>query len=213
MANFGEYRKKRGGGGDKEIVPRESFEISEPRCKACQSPNRREIDRYLVMGMSAAEVARHFSVRDGENYTRKSFSNHKNNHLNLRDAAVRRLVEKRAEESGQDIEETSENLLTERAILEGMVHKGWEKLQDGEMEMGPGDLMAALARLKDAEVEYYRTQLSVVEGEARAEMEAFVNAVKKHVPEQLLGRVVEEFNLSMQKLQGVPQIEESSESG
>lgn len=174
--------------------------IEDPRCLACQSPHRREIDQYLVLGRPAAEVARHFTIIDGREYSRKVMANHKNKHLTLRDAALRRLHEKRAEEHGIDIEETAESLLTERSILEAMIQKGFEQVVNNEVQIAPSDLMNAMAKLKDAEIEFYMSKVKYVEQEAKEEFEAFVSAVKKHVPAALMNNVLSEFHLNMEQI-------------
>lgn len=197
MAKFGS-----GGSEDPPAKPTlRSTQISEPRCKVCQSPNRKHIDKALALGItSAAQVAKHFSIVDGVNYTRQNMSSHKDKHLTLRQDAMVRLIEKRAKEEGRDVDDVAGTLLTERAVLETMIQKGFEQIVDGKVYVTPGDLLAALTKLKNAEIEFYQAKLQHVEQQMTAEMDAFIDAVKKTIPEVLFKRVLENYEIGLDQL-------------
>lgn len=185
------------------------FQVTVPQCKVCQSPNRPYIDRLLTLGIPASQIADQYSAIDGISYSRKSMANHKNKHLTLRDAAIRRIVEKRAEEAGIDVEQTAETLLTSRSILEAMVHRGYESFISGETKVRPEDLMAALKQLQDEESEYYQVQLELLDKRYREELDAFMTAVQMIVPPGMHQDIIMEFKRRVGEIEnrGMIQIE------
>ena len=200
MGKFDKHKKQAAKGKDgASAKPRglTGFQISIPQCKVCQSPSRRHIDRFLVLGVPAAQVADQYSQIDDVTYSRKSMNNHKNKHLSLHDSAVRRLVEKRAEEAGMDVEEATESLLTARSVLETLVHKGHEGVVSGKTTVRPEDMMAALKHLKEADEEYYDVKLQMIKEDFSRELEAFIDAVRKEVPGDMHKQIMTRFKQNM----------------
>lgn len=205
MARFNEKKKPGGASKGKAVERRppvapKGFQISHPQCKVCQSPSRRFIDRLLVLGIPAAQVAAQYSDIDEIEYSRKSMANHKNKHLDLRDAAIRRMVEKRAEEAGIDVEAATESLLTSRSALETLVHKGYESVVTGEVLVRPEDMMSALKHLREEEEEIFQVQLDRMREDLREELNALIRAIQKVVPSGMHNDVMVEFKRGMEEI-------------
>src|SRR5688500_4355474 len=83
--------KGRGGSGGKKVSASTTL-VSEPRCLVCQSPNRKVIDQLLARSTSYRELERVFGI------DRRSISNHDQKHLNIEQAAMRRIVQEEAED-------------------------------------------------------------------------------------------------------------------
>jgi len=198
MARFKDHKKS---AGKSKSPVRSAYQITQPRCKVCQSPSRRQIDQMLTMGMPAAHVAEHFSEIDEQKYTSKSFNNHKNKHLALKDAAIRQIVEKRAKEAGIDIDNAAESLLTSRSVLETMVHKGFESVLNGRTTVRPEDLMAALKQLQEQDEEYHDVQLRMNREEFRKELQVFIDSVRSVVPSEMHEEIISVFKANMKTIQ------------
>lgn len=199
MANFPKNNDGGGGGENLPTLPNGGAkEISEPRCKVCTSVHRRDIDRYLVMGMSCAEIARYYEAI-GEMFTRKSVWTHSKKHLTLHNKAIRNIIEKKAEEALMDVEDTTDLLLTKRAILDIMLQKGYESVLSGISVVEPKDLISVIDKIDKMETE----EQSIAVDEMVRDFKAFADAVKTFVSEDSWIQIYERYeqNLKMDKLQ------------
>lgn len=121
--------------------------VSIPTCKTCQSPHRTLIENGLIRGYSFASLAR--QVADLPDSGRgcpssESISAHKaNGHMPVEAAAQRRLIERRAEEIGRDIEHDVETLADHVTVARMVVAKGFERMQAGEIQPDIADVLAA----------------------------------------------------------------------
>ena len=196
MARFDGNGNERFDRQDKKNLPAlpDAVGIVEPRCKICNSAHRRDIDRYLVMGMSHREIVRYFEAL-GEDFTPNNISIHSRKHLNLQSAAIRRVIEKRAGEALIDIEETSDFLLTKRSVLEVMLHKGYESILAGMSIVEPRDIITVVEKLEKMEAEAN----SIAVDEMIRDFEAFADAVRQFVPEDIWPKMLETYKQNLQK--------------
>lgn len=153
--------------------------IIEPRCKVCQHPQRRAIDKLLSIRTSFAEIERIFDV------PARSASSHLENHLNYEDAAVRRLVDKEIELSKQDTEEGIVGSMNRRVYLQIAIQKATESLLKGDVKVTPKDAVAIVELLDKldheatgADVDTYQKQFN-----------AFVQAIREIAPAQMWDRI------------------------
>lgn len=155
-------------------------EITHTRCKVCNSTYRRQIDMCLVSGWSQTEVAKHFNqIMGEEHFNKMNISRHSRFHLDARDAAVRRIIEKRAAQQLGDIDEIEGMITTKMGAVEVIVQRGLEQVNAGVMELKGGDVLDAIKLLDTMESEWKETALD----ELTNEFKAFAAIVKEEVGE------------------------------
>lgn len=120
---------------------------SVPTCRTCQSPYRVEIENDLLRGYSYAAIARGIEGRAPGNLphpSAESISAHlSNQHMPVQAAAQRRLIERRAEEIGRNIENEVEALADHVTLARMVVARGFERLQSGEIQPDLDEALAA----------------------------------------------------------------------
>lgn len=167
--------------------------IHEPRCSICKSQYRKAIDQMLVAGFSLANVAEYFE-RIGDTFTRQALGRHKNKHLTLHSAAIRRIVEKRAEDIVDSVEEHSEFLASKRAILEVALQKGFENIMSGSAHITPESLLAIMEKLERMEAEEHSHAID----EMMRDFKAFADAVKALVAEEVWPEIAALYKLNLE---------------
>jgi hypothetical protein len=192
MANFrnnknnGNHGGDGDGDGDSKLPARRDYEISEPRCHVCMSPSRRLIDQLIAAGVSVSELARQF---EKENLTRKSISNHKNRHLNVEQAAVRRILEERVRRYDADVENTTRSLLTRKGVLEVLLLKGYAHAVQETTVVEPREMIGIIQQLEKMDAVDAAEQVE----EMHRQMNAFMDAVKAIVPPTMWESIMSEF--------------------
>lgn len=167
--------------------------IHEPRCSICKSQYRRAIDQMLVSGFSLANIAEHFE-RLGDTFTRQALGRHKNKHLTLHSAAIRRIVEKRAEDIVDSVDEHTEFLASKRAILEVGLQKGFENIMSGSAHIAPQDLLNIMEKLERMEAEEHSHAID----EMMRDFKAFADAVKMLVDEDVWPEIAAQYRLNLE---------------
>jgi hypothetical protein len=166
--------------------------IYEPRCSVCKSNHRRAIDQMLVAGFSLGSIAEHFE-RLGVVFTRSALSRHGTKHLTLHSAAYRRIIEKRAEEMMEDVDDAAGFLTNRRSILEVALQKGYDQLLNGSTPIEPRDLLAIIDKLEKIEAEEHMIQVE----EMMLDFKAFSQAVKMLVAEDVWPQIVQQYKLNL----------------
>lgn len=178
---------------NENMVPQKNvLEISESRCKVCKSQYRRAIDRLLTVGVSYAELARNF---EQEGVTRRSLSTHKERHMSVTDKAVREIIEEQVRAMGEDVENTKQHILTRTAVLDVGIMKGYSGIVTGDIPIEARDLIQ-MVNLREKMAE--KTAAIQME-ETMREMNAFMQAVKAVVPEDMWLDVNEKFEHFLQQ--------------
>lgn len=189
MARFGGPNNTGGGSNSNTGLVVSSYateEIVEPRCSVCKSRFRRTIDQLLVMGVPFAEVARQFEM---EGINRRSISNHKRKHLSVEQAAIRRVIEEKAKQIGEDVDNTSRLLLTRKGYMEVAMMKSYQGILDGTIVPEPRDVVHMISLMEKMEKDTSAAQVD----EMMRDFNAFTQAVKKVVDEAAYDRVLYEF--------------------
>lgn len=185
----------------KALVPKQGTapqiaysEVKASRCKCCQSPYRREIDMLLVSGWHQTDVARHFNQVMGEEYFSKmNISRHARLHLSAQDAAVRRIIEKRARQELGDIDAIEGSIVTRSAVLETLIQRALEQLNAGVMELKGQDIMSAIDKLEKLESEIKDTAID----EMMNEFKTFAAIVKEEVGDERFAEIFARFEKKM----------------
>jgi len=156
-------------------------EIKQTRCKVCNSPYRREIDMCLVTGWSQTSVMRHFNQVIGDDHFNKmNISRHAKYHLDAKDAAVRRIIETRAQQFLSDVDEIEGSILTRASALDIIIQRGIEGVQQGTVELKAQDVVTAIDRLDKLEADYKDTAID----EMLIEFKTFVEMTKEVLGEE-----------------------------
>ena len=194
MAKFNEGGRK--GNESPNLPATTGFEITNARCKVCQSPHRREIDAALAAGMAQRTVRDYFNVAYGhEFFNDNNISVHARKHMTLRDASVRRIYEEAARREGIDLALAEGYLRTKRSFYENVINEVSILMQAGAINPEVRDGLAAVQMLDKMDSESAEGQLVELERQFRA----FMNAVKEVAPEDLWGKIYETYARSVGK--------------
>ena len=170
----------------------EVIEIVEPRCKVCKSKYRHQMEEMLLRGMSYTSIGRFFEQM-GEDVNRKNLASHKDNHMNLANAALRNVMEKRAREALINVEEAEGYIMTKLGMLESMLHKVWERINDDTIEWRPADVIQIMQYIEKLEAQQRNFALDEIMLEARC----FSDAVKAVVPQAQWDEIVDHFDANV----------------
>lgn len=185
MANF-KRNDKPGGNGDGNLPSLPKMEIVEPRCSVCKSRYRRTIDQLLVMGVPYSEVARQF---EEEGIERRSLANHKRRHLNVEHAAIRQVIEEKARQIGEDVDNGKRFLLTRKGYMEVAMMKSFQAIVDGTLTPEPRDVVHMISLMEKMEKD---TTINQVDEMIR-DFNAFTQAVQANVPKELYEKILSDF--------------------
>jgi len=179
--------------------PLATYTVSEPRCKVCTFAQRREVDMQLALGWGPAAVRRFWNQiieaegGEADYFKKSSVESHANKHLSVKDGAVRRILERRAELEGMDITAVEGFLTTKSGVAEALVHLGLESLHKGDTMVEPKDILAAVQTLMQLE-----EKRSVVAEEVMLrEIRAFMAAVKRNVDEKVWEAIYRDYKLEL----------------
>jgi|SRR5581483_3774866 len=165
---------------------------SEPRCNICKSANRSRVDKLLAAGFSYISVAEELQVLDDEfkhkelDTIRKNVERHAKRHVNIKDRAVREIIERRALEQGIILDEATGQIATGRALLDLVVAKGTEQLTDPDMRVKVADAIEAVKMLEDVQKSEYLAQVEAMQ----KQVFCISRAVQELVPADLLPTIV-----------------------
>lgn len=166
---------------------------SESRCHVCKSSSRAMVDKLIVSGFSYIDVAEELQVRDPEfkekqlDTIRKNVERHAKRHVNIREKAVRQIIEKRAMEQGILLEEATGSLVTGRALLDNIIMRANEMIADPEQRVKFADAIEAVKMLEDAQKTEYLAQVEAMQ----KQVWAISQAVKELVPPDKIGQLVQ----------------------
>ena len=128
---------------------------SAPGCRVCESEHRLAVEQQIVAGHTYASIER--SLPKGAGLTAHNVRSHyAANHMPLQVEVMRRLLERRAEEIGRDIEAGVEDLVDHVTYARTVVRAAYEGIASGELRVGVDDGVAAarlLAQMHDGEEE------------------------------------------------------------
>lgn len=147
------------------------------------------------MGVPFAEVARQF---EPEGINRRSLSNHKRKHLSVEQAAIRRVIEEKARQIGEDVDNTSRLLLTRKGYMEVAMMKSYQGILDGTIVPEPRDVVHMISLMEKMEKDTSAAQVD----EMMRDFNAFTQAVKGVVGEEVYDKILYKFKqiLEQEKL-------------
>lgn len=128
--------------------------VSVAQCKTCQSPHRLIIENHLITGRSNAGIRKELEAidPDGEHPTAEGIGEHyRKGHMPLNQAVKRRLIERRAEEIGKNMNAELETLMDHVTVAQMILQTGGEKVARGELDPNITETLAAAKFLFDIE--------------------------------------------------------------
>jgi hypothetical protein len=161
----------------------------EPRCLCCKSSKRALIDQLLVAGYSYTAIEEQLAGLEDHHIDRKSISNHAKKHLTLHDAAIRRVIERQAEENFLDIENAADLIITKEAYLQLMIQKGFDALASDTVPVNPREVTRSIELLDKLEKE----KTPHIYDHFQRQVDALTQAVKEIVPQEYYGRVIDRY--------------------
>jgi hypothetical protein len=166
---MGENNGNGNGKGEHWDEQTRNFYLANPpaqtRCHICNSAFRHEVDRMLVQGYPHNLIAEELIARDVDFFGRKlqtvrrNVDRHASNHLEVREKAKRRLLEKRAKEEGILIDDLEHAYIAGEAVLEAIVAKGWDQLQKDDRGIRMDTVVEAVKMLTDLKRSNYQLEL------------------------------------------------------
>lgn len=163
--------------------------VFEPRCHVCQHPHRDWIEMMLIKGASYKGLQQRVPPLQGhEKLDRRSISNHHKNHMDLKDAAIRAILEREADLQSQDYKEGVEDAITKRGVLEVMLRKGFDDIVNNVTTVEARDLIQLAKVLGDMDSVAGQVGLD----EARAQVQIFIQAIKNVCDLEQQGEIAEE---------------------
>jgi hypothetical protein len=160
------------------------------QCKVCMSEYRFQIEEHLISGRVYKRI--HESLPEDAEISVRNIKDHYNNgHMPLEQAAIRQIVETRAEKVGKRIEDSVDSLVDGMTLAEVVVQKTFDAIAAGEIrpdlkdgltaakflaEMGEYDEGGSdMAAITEAFIVYHEQAEQVMSPE---QFEAFGQALK-----------------------------------
>lgn len=167
--------------------------VNEPRCNICQSVNRKHVDKLLAAGFSALSIAEEMIRIDDDfkekklDTVRKNVSRHADRHVNIKDRAIRQIIEKRAAEQGILVDEVEGQIATTRSLLDLMVAKGHDQMTDPDYRVRMADVIEGVKILEDVQRQEIVHQVEVMQRQVWAISTALQMQIKD---QETLAKVV-----------------------
>ena len=117
------------------------------RCRVCQSPHRAQIEAWILEGYTRPTIlAQLADMEDGPlgQPTEKSLRVHTENHLPLEARAQAAIIDRRAEQLGDEIEKYGGRVADHLSALDMVVLQGFDALQKGTINVDSTPLMKAI---------------------------------------------------------------------
>lgn len=165
-----------------------------PSCRVCNAPNdlMKTVNYMLASGASYKDVERliapiNASLPEGARIDYQGIRRHQKSHLPYDADAVRRILERRAEEAQQDFERGSNHLVGVAAYAEVMMKKGFASMANGEITVSPSEGLKAAEFLHRIEQESAGQDNAA---ETLATLNRIIQAVRAVVPERYWQRIM-----------------------
>lgn len=193
-------------GSDLDLVKSQLPFKNEPRCNICQSASRAKVDKLLAAQFSYTSIAEELVMADDDfkgkelDTVRKNVERHSKRHVDIKNKAIRNIVEQRAKEQGILLESVEGRITSGRALLDLLVAQATEQLTNGTGKIRYADAIEAVKLLEDVQKAEFQSQLEVLQRQVYCISEA----VKKKVPPTMLPGIIEE---AQRLFEGGPAVE------
>ena len=167
--------------------------VTHSNCRSCQSPFRADIERGLLQGLSLRVIVDSLAaLPEGvlPHPNKNNIKNHRGQHMPFTAQTQRRLIERRAEQLGRDIEEAAESLIDGVTAAELTVQKGFERMASGEISPNVTEMLTAAKFLREVEKD---AGGDITEQAFYEILSAYMETVVKFIPPSRM----QEFALAM----------------
>lgn len=166
------------------------------QCRTCRSKYRTQIEQGIIGGMTYRAILANLvdpfddhSHLGSPSYT--SIQRHvSQKHMPLPFSTQRKIIEDRAAELGKSVEEGEALLIDSISIHRSLIQKGFERLNNGEIQVGMADLLKALQLQQAAEG---GKELSLDEDIWRDALMEYMSIVRRNVDTKVLQRIGREL--------------------
>ncbi|MGA5598468.1 hypothetical protein ACPCSE_29960 [Streptomyces cellulosae] len=117
------------------------------RCRVCQHPDRAKIEAWILQGYTRPTIVTWLAdMEEGPlgRPTEKSLRLHTENHLPLEERAQAAILDRRAEQLGDEIEKYGGRVADHLSALDMVVLQGFDELQKGNIKVDSATLMKAI---------------------------------------------------------------------
>lgn len=164
----------------KTVVSPTSLPVkTEARCHVCNAASRNKVDKLLAAQFSYTSIAQELIESDPDfkgkelDTVRKNVERHAKRHLDLRNRAVRQIVEQRAREQGMLLDTVEGKITSGRALLDLIINRGTEQLTDNpDFKVKMADAIEAVKMLEDVQKAEFQAQLETMQRQVWAISEA-----------------------------------------
>ena len=172
--------------------------VADPRCKICNCQFRAHLDRLIVAGATLKDVAEFYTDATGDPISTQSVSRHKNKHLDLRQRALRRIVERRRVNLDDETDDAANDLLHRQSMLEAVAADGFNRMMGGEVRYTVGEWLSVVSELDRVENE----ERVASEDQMRRELAAMVSAIRQVLPEERWDELMRAYQFHLGDAQG-----------
>lgn len=187
---------------------------TEPRCNVCQSPQRAKVDKLIAAQFSMTDIAGELIDSDPDfkdknpDTVRKNVERHAKRHLDLRNKAIRHMVEQRAREQGMLLETVEGKITSGRALLDLLIMRATEQATDPDQRVKFADAIEAVKMLEDVQKAEFQHQLETYQRQVWAISESLKTiATQFKVDPMFIPAVVKEAHRLFEMEAIAPQLE------
>jgi hypothetical protein len=192
------------------LEPLENLPVAnEPRCNICKSSRRQTVDRLIASGYGYMAIAEDILLNDAEfkgkniDALRKNVERHAKRHVQVKDRAMRQIIERRAVEAGILVDEVDGAITTGEALLDLMVKRATEMIADPDQRVKFADALEAVRLAKEFEKSTYAEQLEVMQRQVWAISQAVKELVDPALHTPIAERAKEIFTTPQLELEKV----------
>ena len=116
------------------------------QCKVCNSGLVHEVDKMLILGYPMTSIAEWLNQRKpGKHYSKQNIFSHRERHLDIHTDMMRRVLEKRQLQRGNELKELTRYRCDHLAAVEQYIIAGANQLlTDSAMPIKPSDWLKAI---------------------------------------------------------------------
>lgn len=204
-------------------MPRKQIQVNlnnlpmktEARCHICNSASRNKVDKLVAAQFSYTSIAHELVESDPDfkdkevDTVRKNVERHAKRHLDIRNKAIRQMVEQRAREQGMLLESVEGKITSGRALLDLIINRGTEQLTDNpDFKVKMADAIEAVKMLEDVQKAEFQAQLETMQRQVWAISEALKSvATKRSVDPMFIPEVVKEAHRLFEQEAIAPELE------
>jgi len=188
---------------------------TESRCHICQCASRPKVDKLIAAQFSFSSIAEELIESDPDfagkelDTVRKNVERHAKRHLDIRNKAIRQIVEQRAKEQGMLLESVEGKITSGRALLDLIINRGTEQLTDSpDFKVKMADAIEAVKMLEDVQKAEFQAQLETMQKQVWAISEALKTvASKRKIDPLFIPEVVQEAHRLFEGQTIAPELE------